>query len=92
LAIDVANNKTKYGILVATSFNEQHNGIPFKRSDDFPNIWLTDSESFVFVGQIVRKLIEVENDYMIKSQLLTKDNDNEIIKEYEIKKRKLEDY
>jgi predicted nuclease of restriction endonuclease-like RecB superfamily len=29
---------------------------------------------------------------MIKSQLLTKDNDNEIIKEYEIKKRKLEDY
>ncbi|WP_027063298.1 DUF2130 domain-containing protein [Mesoplasma seiffertii] len=92
LATDVANNQTKYGILVATSFNEKYNGIPFIRSEKYPNIWITDSESFVFVGQIVRKLIEVESDYLAKTQLLTQDTNNEVIKEYELKKAKLDEY
>ncbi|WP_031543228.1 DUF2130 domain-containing protein [Mesoplasma photuris] len=92
LAIDVANNKTKYGILIATSFNERYNGIPFIKSEINPNIWITDSESFVFVGQIVRRLIEIENDYTIKTQILTNTNSQELIKEYEIKKQKLDQY
>ncbi|WP_026389854.1 DUF2130 domain-containing protein [[Acholeplasma] multilocale] len=92
LATDVANNKTKYGILIATSFNDKYNGIPFIRSEKYPNIWITDSESFIFVGQIVRKLIEVENDFELKTQKLTGEVSDDLIKEYEEKKVKLDEY
>lgn len=60
LVDDMAKQNSKYGILIATSFNNKYSGIPFKRSDYNPNIYLTDSESFYFVGQILRTLIKIE--------------------------------
>ncbi|MCL8210771.1 hypothetical protein LT336_00515 [Spiroplasma sp. JKS002671] len=60
LVDDMAKQGSKYGILIATSFNNKYAGIPFKRSDYNPNIYLTDSESFYFVGQILRTLIKIE--------------------------------
>ncbi|AHI54241.1 hypothetical protein SSABA_v1c08420 [Spiroplasma sabaudiense Ar-1343] len=61
LTEDMARQKSKYGILVATSFNKKYLGIPFKRSDENPNIYLCDPESFIFVGQIIKSLILVED-------------------------------
>lgn len=58
---DMAKQNSKYGILIATSFNNKYPGIPFKRSDYNPNIYLTDSESFYFVGQILKTLIKIEH-------------------------------
>ncbi len=60
LVDDMTKQGSKYGILIATSFNSKYAGIPFKRSDYNPNIYLTDSESFYFVGQILRTLIKIE--------------------------------
>ncbi|ARU92220.1 hypothetical protein SCLARK_001767 [Spiroplasma clarkii] len=61
LVEDMASREAKYGILVATSFNDQYRGIPFKVSDFSPNIYLTDPDSFTFVGHILRNMIKVEN-------------------------------
>ncbi|WP_425379780.1 DUF2130 domain-containing protein [Spiroplasma endosymbiont of Stenodema calcarata] len=58
---DTAKQGAKYGILVATSFNKKYPNIPFKRSDDNSNIYISDPESFIFVGQIIRTLIKVES-------------------------------
>ncbi|WP_342268502.1 DUF2130 domain-containing protein [Spiroplasma endosymbiont of Aspidapion aeneum] len=88
LSVDVSNNKTKYGILVATSFNDKYKSIPFIRSDEWVNIWMSDSESFIFVGQIVRRLIEIEFDFEEKRKLLIDSNDSKdskLLKEYEEK-------
>ncbi|AHI52690.1 DUF2130 domain-containing protein [Spiroplasma culicicola] len=60
LVDDMARVESKYGILVATSFNDQYRGIPFKVSDYSPNIFLTDPDSFTFVGNIIRSLIKAE--------------------------------
>lgn len=61
LVEDMAKQNSKYGILVATSFNNKYQGVPFRRSDYNANVYLTDAESFCFVGQILRTLIKIEN-------------------------------
>ncbi|WP_338972658.1 DUF2130 domain-containing protein [Spiroplasma endosymbiont of Panorpa germanica] len=63
LTEDMARQKSKYGILVSTSFNKKFSGIPFKRSDENPNIYLCDPESFIFVGQIIKTIIFAENKF-----------------------------
>ncbi|AXK50890.1 DUF2130 domain-containing protein [Spiroplasma alleghenense] len=64
LTEDMARQKSKYGILVSTSFNKKYSGIPFKRSDENPNIYLSDPESFIFVGQILKTIIFAENKFV----------------------------
>ncbi|AOG60593.1 hypothetical protein SHELI_v1c06420 [Spiroplasma helicoides] len=54
---DMTKEGSQYGILVATSFNDKYRGIPFKVSDFSSNIYLTDPDSFTFVGNIIRTLI-----------------------------------
>ncbi|MBE4703881.1 DUF2130 domain-containing protein [Spiroplasma platyhelix] len=61
LVEDMAKQNSKYGILIATSFNSKYQGIPFKRSDYNANVYLSDPESFYFVGQILRTLIKIEH-------------------------------
>ncbi|MGL5268705.1 MAG: DUF2130 domain-containing protein [Spiroplasma sp.] len=73
---DMAKQNSKYGILIATSFNNKYPGIPFKRSDYNSNIYLTDSESFYFVGQILRTLIKIE--YRLESNHNQKGYDEKI--------------
>lgn len=68
---DTVAQKGKYGILIATSFNEKYRGIPFKVSDVAPNIFLTDPDSFVFVSQIIKKLIQKEYEFESKSGVST---------------------
>ncbi|PPE06225.1 DUF2130 domain-containing protein [Mesoplasma corruscae] len=92
LAQDVANNKTKYGILIATSFNDQYRGVPFIKSNEYDNIWITDSESFIFVGQMLRRFIEFEYELNQKINILTSSSNNDIIKELEAQKEKLNNY
>lgn len=92
LSTDAANNNTKYGILIATSFNDKYPGLPFIKSDEYENIWITDSESFVFVGQIVRRLVEFESDYNQKVKTLTNSSNNELLKELEKQKNELNEY
>ncbi|ATZ18115.1 DUF2130 domain-containing protein [Mesoplasma melaleucae] len=92
LSTDVANNKTKYGVLIATSFNDKHPGLPFIRSDEYENIWITDSESFIFVGQIVRRLVEFEFEYNQKAKAFTNNSNNELLKELEKQKEELNEY
>lgn len=72
LVTDMAKQKGKYGIIVATSFNDKYKGIPFKASDTNNNIYLTDAESFYFVGHILRILIKTE----YKIELLKQDDIN----------------
>ncbi|QEH61950.1 hypothetical protein SCHIN_v1c07550 [Spiroplasma chinense] len=79
LTEDMAREESKYGILVATSFNDQYRGIPFKVSDQNPNIFLTDADSFTFVGNIVRMLIRTENKLIEKYK---DGNQSEKIKEF----------
>lgn len=76
---DMASQKSKYGILVSTSFNDKYRGIPFKVSDFSSNIYLTDPESFIFVGQIIKKLIKIE--WEISKNQNNKDN-NKAIKDF----------
>ncbi|AVN63810.1 hypothetical protein CG006_02360 [Mesoplasma florum] len=92
LSTDAASNNTKYGILIATSFNDKYPGLPFVRSDEYENIWITDSESFIFVGQIVRRLVEFENEYNQKIKTVTNSSDNELFKELEKQKAELNEY
>ncbi|AVN64483.1 MULTISPECIES: DUF2130 domain-containing protein [Mesoplasma] len=92
LSTDAASNNTKYGILIATSFNDKYPGLPFVRSDEYENIWITDSESFIFVGQIVRRLVEFENEYNQKIKTVTNSSDNQLFKELEKQKAELNEY
>lgn len=66
LVEDMAKQGSKYGILVATSFNKKYPNIPFKKSDENSNIYLCDPDSFIFVGQIIRNIIKIE--YKFNSQ------------------------
>lgn len=66
LVEDMAKQGSKYGILVATSFNKKYPNIPFKKSDENENIYLCDPDSFIFVGQIIRNIIKIE--YKFDSQ------------------------
>lgn len=92
LAVDVANNKTKYGILIATSFNDKYHGIPFIKSSEYENIWITDSESFIFVGQMLRRFIELEYEMVQKEKALTNNLEDEQLKELQLQKNKLNSY
>ncbi|ATZ17182.1 hypothetical protein ELUMI_v1c04580 [Williamsoniiplasma luminosum] len=68
LSIDVAKQKAKFGILITTSFNDKYKGdTPFIKSEEFDNIWITDANSFIFIGQVIRKL--VENEYKWNQEL-----------------------
>ncbi|ATZ18976.1 hypothetical protein ESOMN_v1c05940 [Williamsoniiplasma somnilux] len=94
---DIAKMGHKYGILIATSFNDKYKGIPFTRSIKFNNIWITDSESFVFVAQILKNMILAEHELQMKIKSLNKIIDdssnnelNNAIKAYEDKIKKLE--
>lgn len=70
LSQDMSIQGSKYGILVATSFTSHFKGIPFKVSDENPNIYLTNEDSFYFVGHILRNLIKIE----YKFELFKNDN------------------
>ncbi|WP_339023118.1 DUF2130 domain-containing protein [Spiroplasma endosymbiont of Crioceris asparagi] len=63
LVKDCARKNSKYGILVATSFKEKYGSIPFIKSTEYDNIWITDDEGFIFVAQILRKLVEVDSKF-----------------------------
>lgn len=67
LVEDMGKQKSKYGILIATSFNKKYPNIPFKRSDHNPNIYLSDAESFYFIAQILKTLINIEYKLEIKN-------------------------
>ncbi|WP_338954879.1 DUF2130 domain-containing protein [Spiroplasma endosymbiont of Polydrusus cervinus] len=73
LVEDMAKQDSKYGILVATSFNKKYPGIPFKKSDENPNIYLCDADSFIFVGQILRSMIKIENKLDSQKQITNYD-------------------
>ncbi|ASZ09203.1 DUF2130 domain-containing protein [Mesoplasma chauliocola] len=92
LSTDAASNNTKYGILIATSFNDKYPGLPFVKSEEYENIWITDSESFIFVGQIVRRLIEFENEYNQKIKTFTDNSNNDLLIELEKQKEQLNEY
>ncbi|PPE05479.1 DUF2130 domain-containing protein [Williamsoniiplasma lucivorax] len=85
LAIDTANQQAKYGILIATSFNDKYKGdLSFIKSEEYANIWITDPNSFVFVGQVIRKLIEMENKFETeRKKMASAFEDNGIQKLYE---------
>ncbi|QBQ07768.1 hypothetical protein SGLAD_v1c05690 [Spiroplasma gladiatoris] len=76
---DTVKEGAKYGILVATSFNDQYRNIPFKVSDENPNIFLTDADSFAFVGHILRILIKTEAKLKEK---YTNENNNERVEAF----------
>lgn len=88
LSADMASRDTKYGILVSTYFNDKYHGVPFVKSSEFDNIWITDSESFVFVAQIIRKLIE--NEFQLKSEIkaLIDNGERDAVIEQYLKKEK----
>ncbi|QGS52038.1 DUF2130 domain-containing protein [Spiroplasma tabanidicola] len=76
---DTAKEGAKYGILIATSFNDQYRGIPFKVSDENQNIFLTDADSFAFVGHIIRTLIKTEARLLEK---YSRDDKNEKVESF----------
>ncbi|ASP28465.1 hypothetical protein SCORR_v1c06930 [Spiroplasma corruscae] len=76
---DMAKQGSKYGIIVATSFNKKYPGIPFKKSDINQNIYLCDADSFIFIGQIIRSIIKIENKFENQRSIT---NYDEKIKEY----------
>jgi len=93
LVQDVANNKTKYGILVTSSFSEKfHLDVGFVKSPDYENIWIADPWSFIFVAQIIRKLIEVENNFDAAKKQLTANSDKEMYGKYIDTVNELEEY
>lgn len=85
LSEDMAREGSKYGILVASSFNDKYKEVPFVKSTEYKNIWISDHLSFIFVGQILKKLIEVEFDYKTKMKNLETIENEELLKEYERK-------
>jgi len=83
LVEDAGKQKTKYGILVTNKFSEKnHMDVGFRQSDDYDNIWITDPFSFIFVAQIVRKLIEIEYSFNQQKRELTNTSHEELLKKY----------
>lgn len=84
LSVDIAKMGHKYGILVATSFNDRYKGIPFKRSQKNPNIWMTDADSFVFVAQILKNMIittyELQSKILKLNNIIQDSSDAEMVK------------
>ncbi|AKU79989.1 DUF2130 domain-containing protein [Spiroplasma turonicum] len=66
---DMAKQGSKYGILVATSFNKKYPGIPFKKSDISQNIYICDADSFIFIGQIIRSIIKLEHKFEMQKNI-----------------------
>ncbi|AVP49047.1 DUF2130 domain-containing protein [Williamsoniiplasma luminosum] len=94
LSVDVAKQKAKFGILIATSFNNKYKGdTPFIKSNEFENIWITDANSFIFIGQVIRKL--VENDYKWNQELeklIKLSKNDEMKKLYQKQKEQLDKF
>lgn len=85
LASECADNKTKYGILIAATFNEKYHEVPFVQSDEYENIFITDPFNFIFVAQLLRKIIILENEMTEREKIYNSQNKDEIFKEYEKK-------
>jgi len=80
---DAAKQGTKYGILVTNKFSEKHHiDVGFAKSDEYENIWITDPWSFVFVAQIIRKLIEVEHSFNKQKNEITNSSQEDTLKKY----------
>jgi len=93
LVKDATNSKAKYGILVTANFSDKfHLDVGFKKSDDYDNIWIADPLSFIFVAQIIRKMIEVENGFEVAKKKLTDNSNDQMYKEYVGIVDKLKDY
>jgi len=93
LVQDAANSKAKYGILVTANFSDKfHLDVGFKKSDDYDNIWIADPLSFIFVAQIIRKMIEVENGFEVAKKKLTDNSNAQMYQEYMDTVDKLKDY
>jgi len=80
---DAAKQGTKYGILVTNKFSEKHHiDVGFAKSDEYENIWITDPWSFVFVAQIIRKLIEIEYSFNKQKMEITNSSQEDTLKKY----------
>ena len=82
LVEDTAKQKAKYGILVATKFNDKYHDVPFVKSAANDNIYLTDADSFIFVAQILRKMMENENYYHQKVKELSANQQDALFSKY----------
>ncbi|ATG97496.1 DUF2130 domain-containing protein [Mesoplasma lactucae] len=92
LETDAAKKKSKYGILVATSFDEKFHDVPFVKADGKDGIYISDPQSFIFVAQILRKMIEIEAE---KENILAKSlnqDTEQIVNECKRKLEALEDF
>jgi len=90
--VDTAQQKAQYGILVATKFNDKYHDVPFVKSSENDNIYLTDGDSFVFVAQILRRMIENENYYRQKVKELSINEKNALLSKYEKEHEALEQF
>ncbi|WP_339022568.1 DUF2130 domain-containing protein [Spiroplasma endosymbiont of Crioceris asparagi] len=97
LNTDMLNERGKYAILIATSINEKYKGVPFVKSERYPNIWISGPDEFVFVTQILRNMMLFENNYELQIKKLKESigDDQEVktlIKEYEKKQQQIENF
>ena len=90
--VDTAQQKAQYGILVATKFNDKYHDVPFVKSSENDNIYLTDGDSFVFVAQILRRMIENENYYRQRVKELGTNEKNALLSKYEKEHGALEQF
>ena len=92
LVVDTAQQKAQYGILVATKFNDKYHDVPFVKSSENDHIYLTDGDSFVFVAQILRRMMENENYYRQKVKELSTNEKNVLLSKYEKEHEALEQF
>lgn len=68
--------------MVATKFNDKYHDVPFVKSAANDNIYLVDADSFIFVAQILRKMMENENYYYQKVKELSANQQDALFSKY----------